>query len=232
MSFEDRLKAIHDSDMCEKLIDEGRQASRRFPLTNVYYLGNDDVPNYTGSKEDSVEAITAAAGEDWVETFLRLSRESKGRGLFNLRMFNQNLKALGDLFQSEHCFPSLGDAGAHVSQIMDAGWASFILSYWVRESGLYTMGEGIRRLTSGPARVLGLKDRGTLAAGMKADINVFNADSVAERQPELVHDFPGGAPRYIQKSIGYKNTIVNGQVTLEDGEHTGVRAGQVLRHGT
>ena len=117
-------------------------------------------------------------------------------------MFNQNLDALADLFRSERAFPSLGDAGAHVSQIMDAGWPSFVLAYWVRERSLYSMGEGVRRLTSGPARVLGLEDRGTLAPGMRADVNVFDADEVAERQPELVHDFPGGAPRYIQRSMG------------------------------
>jgi N-acyl-D-aspartate/D-glutamate deacylase len=128
-------------------------------------------------------------------------------------------------------FPILGDAGAHVSQIMDAGWASFVLSHWVRERGLFTLGEAIRRLTSGPARVLGLKDRGTLAPGMRADVNVLDPAAVAERQPEIVHDFPGGAPRFIQRSRGYRATIVNGRVSIENGEHTGVRAGSVLRHG-
>ena len=113
---------------------------------------------------------------------------------------------------------------------MDAGWTSFILSYWIREAGVYSIGEGIRRMTSGPARVLGLSDRGTLATGMRADINVFDPNTVAERQPELVHDFPGGAPRYIQKSMGYKATLVNGQISVSDGEHTGARAGSVLRH--
>ena len=87
-----------------------------------------------------------------------------------------------------------------------------------------------RRLTSGPARVIGLKDRGTLTPGMRADVNVFDPAKVAKRQPVLVHDFPGGAPRFIQKSMGYKTTIVNGAVTVVDGEHTGARAGQVLRH--
>jgi N-acyl-D-amino-acid deacylase len=91
-------------------------------------------------------------------------------------------------------------------------------------------GEGIRRITSGPARVLGLADRGTLAPGMRADVNVFDLDGVSECQPELVHDFPGGAPRYIQRARGYKATLVNGQINVMDGEHTGVRAGRVLRH--
>ena len=230
-NLEARLAAIRDPETREKLVDEGVNMQRRFPMTNVFYLGDGESPNYTAPPEDNLEALAKANGEHWVETFLRLSDETDGRALFNLRMFNQNLKELGDLFKSDHIFPSLGDAGAHVSQIMDAGWSTFTLSYWIREAGIYSLGEGIRRMTSGPARVLGLKDRGTLKAGLKADINVFDPNKVAERQPVLVHDFPGGAPRYIQKSVGYKTTIVNGEVTLVDGEHTGARAGRVLRHG-
>ena len=77
---------------------------------------------------------------------------------------------------------------------------------------------------------VGLKDRGVLKEGMRADINVFDPLTVSERQPELVHDFPNQAPRYIQKANGFKATIVNGTVSLLDGELTGNRAGQVLRH--
>lgn len=226
-----RVAAIGDPETARALVEEAkREGATPMNMAQVFYLGTGESPNYTAPMDQNLAAIADAAGEHWSETFLRLSRESKGKGLFNLRMFNQNLKALGDLFKSEHCFPSLGDAGAHVSQIMDAGWTSFVLAYWTREIGLYTMGEAIRRLTSGPARVLDLKDRGVLAAGMRADVNVFDADRVAECQPELVHDFPGGAARYIQRSIGYKTTILNGQVNVVDGEHTGVRAGKVLRH--
>ena len=220
-NLDQRLAAIRDPETREKLVDEGLAMQRRFPMTNVFYLGDGESPDYTAPPEDNLEALAKANDEHWVETFLRLSDETDGRALFNLRMFNQSLKELGDLFKSEHIFPSLGDAGAHVSQIMDAGWSTFTLSYWIREAGIYSLGEGIRRMTSGPARVLGLNDRGALKPGLKADINVFDPDKVAERQPVLVHDFPGGAPRYIQKSMGYKTTIVNGEVTLVDGEHTG-----------
>ena len=229
MDLEGRVKAINDDATMAKLISEGKGQNTRFPLKSVFYLGNSATPNYAAGDDQSLHNLAEAANEHWVETFLRISKETNGLGLFNLRMFNQNLKALGDLFKSEHCFPSLGDAGAHVSQIMDAGWASFTIAHWVRETGIYSLAEGVRRLTSGPARVLGLTDRGTIAEGMRADINVFDPDQVAEQQPELVHDFPGGAPRYIQKAFGYKNTLVNGEVSLEDGEHTGTRAGQVLR---
>ncbi|MDE0419625.1 MAG: amidohydrolase family protein [Gammaproteobacteria bacterium] len=229
-NLEERLAAIRDPEMREKLVDEGLAMKRRFPMTNVFYLGDGESPDYTTPPDQNLEAVAEANNEHWVETFLRLSDETDGRALFNLRMFNQSLKELGDLFKSEHIFPSLGDAGAHVSQIMDAGWSTFILSYWIREAGIYSLGEGIRRMTSGPARVLGLNDRGALKPGLRADVNVFDPDKVAERQPVLVHDFPGGAPRYIQKSLGYKTTLVNGEVTLVDGEHTGARAGKVLRH--
>ena len=230
MKLPERLAAIRDAATRAKLVTEGKAAKQRLPLANVFYLGSAESPDYTAAPEENVEAQASAAGEHWVETFLRLSDETDGKALFNLRMFNQSLKELGDLFKSEHIFPSLGDAGAHVSQIMDAGWPSFVLSHWIRDAGLYSLEEGVRRLTSGPARVLGLKDRGVLRPGMKADVNVLDPAAVAERQPELVHDFPGGAPRYIQKSLGYRATIVNGAVTLEHGEHTGERAGKVLRH--
>ncbi|MCZ6620052.1 MAG: amidohydrolase family protein [Gammaproteobacteria bacterium] len=225
-----RLAAINEADTAAKLIEEGKSAKFRFDLNLVFSLGDGATPDYAAPAENNVYAMGKAAGEHFVETFLRISRESAGKGLFNLRMFNQSLTELGDLIQSKHIYPSLGDAGAHVSQIMDAGWCSFVLSYWMREQSLYTLGEGIRRLTSGPARVLNLSDRGTLAVGKRADVNVFDFDRVAECQPELVHDFPGGAPRYIQRSTGYKTTIVNGQVNVVNGEHTGVRAGRVLRH--
>jgi N-acyl-D-aspartate/D-glutamate deacylase len=135
------------------------------------------------------------------------------------------------MFRSRHCFPSLGDAGAHVSQVMDAGWATFMLSYWVRERGFFTMSEAIERMTSRPARVLGLADRGVLAVGKRADVNVFDAARVAERHPEIVHDLPGGARRFNQRATGYKATIVNGEINVLDDEHTGTRAGRVLRHG-
>ena len=226
-----RLAAIQDGDTRAALIEEASQeGATPLPMTQVFYLGAGATPDYTAAPESHLAAMAQAAGEHWSETFLRLSLETGGRALFNFRMFNQNLKALGDLFRNDHIFPGLGDAGAHVSQIMDAGWTSFILSYWVREVGLYSIGEAVRRMTSGPARVVGLKDRGVLRPGMRADVNVLDPDAVAERQPELVHDFPGGAPRYIQKAMGYRTTLVNGQVTVVDGEHTGARAGEVLRH--
>lgn len=230
----DKLAALDDPETGAALLAEAKQNGFKqnlgTPVEQVFYMGSGPSPDYTAGAEKNLVAMAKARGEHWAETFLRMSRETRGKALFTLRMFNPNIDALAHMFRSDHCFPSLGDAGAHVSQVMDAGWATFILSHWVREKGFFTMGEAIRRMTSMPARVMGLKDRGTLAVGMRADVNVFDAAKVAELQPELVHDFPGGAPRFTQRSTGYKATIVNGRINVLDGEHTGVRAGAVLRH--
>ncbi len=227
--FDARLEAINNETFCKALVAEAREpGSCHIPLQRVYFLGLDKTPDHN-SAQNLIE-LSKLASEHWSETFLRLSRESQGHGLFNWRMFSTNLKEQGDLFASEHLIPGLGDVGAHVSQIMDGGWASFILSHYVRETGVFTLPQAIKRMTADPAAVIGLKDRGILKVGMKADINVFNPEEVNELQPVLVNDFPGDAPRYIQKSRGFKATIVNGQVNVLDGEPTGARAGQVLRH--
>ena len=227
--LEGRLEAIHDETFCKALVAEAREPkSCGIPLQKVHFLGLEEIPDHN-SAQNLIE-LSKSAAEHWSETFLRLSRDSKGRGLFNWRMFGGNLKEQGDLFASEHLIPGLGDVGAHVSQIMDAGWASFVLSHYVRETGVFTLPQAIKRMTADPAAVIGLNDRGILKVGMKADINVFNPEEVTELQAVLVHDFPGDAPRYIQRARGFKATLVNGQINVLDGEPTGARAGQVLRH--
>ena len=228
MTLAERVEAISDADTAAKLIEEARlPEGSQLPIDRVFYLGDGESPAYTN--EVSLKQMAKEAGEHWSETFLRLSRESNGKGLFNFRMFSASFREQAGLFKSEHLIPGLGDAGAHVSQIMDAGWSSFMLSHWCRETGFYSVGKVIKKMTSEPARVVGLDDRGLIKEGMRADINVFDLEEVAELQPELVNDFPGGAPRFIQKAKGFKATIVNGELSLLDGELTGDRSGQVLR---
>ncbi len=230
MDLKGRLVSIRDGKTRNMLIKEAADGKESLPYNQVFWLGNGESPNYAAGREMCAAELAKKNNEHPAETFLRLSDESDGKTLFNYRMFNQNLEAAGEMFLSDRIFPGLGDAGAHVSQICDAGWATFVLSHWVRETGLYSLEEGVRRITSAPARIIGLKDRGTLEVGKKADLNIFDGDKVAELQPEIVHDFPGGAPRYIQGSIGYKATIVNGKINFIDGELTGAANGEVLRH--
>jgi N-acyl-D-aspartate/D-glutamate deacylase len=176
--------------------------------------------------------LAEAAGEHPVETWLRIAYETNGKALFHMRLFNVDLDALPDLITKEWAMPGLGDAGAHVSQMIDAGWITFILSHWHRDKGLYSIEEAVRRISAVPASVLGLDDRGTLAVGKRADLNVFDIDRLEERMPEIVHDFPFGAPRFIQRAVGYKATVCNGQVVLRDDELTGERPGRILRRGS
>ena len=227
-----RLAAIRDPDTRRRIVDEVKglgdaaEQARRW-----FYLGDGARPHYTRGLNESLHHLAQAAGEHPVETFLRITDETDGRALFHMRGFNVDLEALEQLITTEWAMPGLGDAGAHVSQMIDSGWSTFILSHWHRDTGVYTLEEALRRMSSVPAGVLGLDDRGVLAVGKRADINVFDVDAVEERMPTLVHDFPFGAPRFIQRAAGYHATVCNGAVVLRDDELTGARAGRVLRNG-
>ena len=166
MDFEARWSAIHDPQFCERLIaDATREDVRAAPPQQVFWMGDDSKPRYTSPEELSLAEMAARAGEHFAETFLRMARESKGKGWFTFRMFNQSIDALRDLLQSPHVFPILGDAGAHVSQIMDAGWASFVLSHWVREEGLFQPRRGDPENDLGARKNPGLKGPGRSERG-------------------------------------------------------------------
>ena len=231
LDFDGRLAAIRDTETRRKLIAEAkeRQAFEQ-RARGSFWLGDGDRPNYTRDSEESLYHMARAAGVHPVEMWLDKMLESDGEALFHVRFFNTDLEALKGFLTLDWMLPGIGDAGAHVSQIMDSGWTSFLLAHWVREQGLFSIEEAVRRMTSASARVLGFADRGALTPGMKADVNVIDLGRVAERQPKLVHDFPGGAPRLIQKAVGYKATVCNGTSILLDDEHTGERAGRVLRN--
>ena len=194
-----------------------------------FWMGDAQRPRYTHQPNESLYHVAQAAAEHPVETWLRISDQTDGKALFHLRAFNTDLEALQKLITMDWAMPGLGDAGAHVSQMIDSGWSTFILSHWHRDTGVYSLQEAIRRISAVPADVLGLDDRGTLAVGKRADINVFDLQRLEERMPKIVHDFPFGAPRFIQRAVGYKATLCNGEVVLRDDELTGARPGRVLR---
>ena len=227
----DRLKLIRDVEFRQKLVNEVKALGEAgiAATQNWFWMGDDARPRYTHTLKQNLPTMAKAAGEHPVETWLRLSDESDGKTLFHLRGFNVNLDSVEQLITTEWAMPGLGDAGAHVSQMIDSGWTTFILSHWHRDSGVYSLQEAVRRISNVPAGVLGLHDRGTLEVGKRADLNVFDIDSLEERMPQIVHDFPFGAPRFIQRAVGYKTTICNGQVILRDDELTGDCGGRILR---
>ena len=129
-------------------------------------------------------------------------------------------------------FLSLSDGGAHCRLICDASTPTFMLTHWTRDrtrGPRFTIEEAVKLQTHDTARLYGLGDRGTLEAGMKADVNVIDYDRLRIGPPRMTYDLPTGAPRLLQKADGYRATLVSGQVTWRDGEPTGARPGVLLR---
>ena len=229
--FDGRLNAIRDADYRQRLIAEVKEQGQPVleGTKRWFWMGDGERPCYTQSLDNSLYAMAQAADEHPVETWLRITDETNGKALFHMRGFNVNLDSLEELITTEWAMPGLGDAGAHVSQMIDSGWSTFILSHWHRDSGVYSLEEAVRRISAVPAGVLGLEDRGVLAVGKRADVNVFDLSRLEERMPEIVNDFPFGAPRFIQRAAGYKATLCNGDFVLRDDELTGAQPGRVLR---
>jgi N-acyl-D-aspartate/D-glutamate deacylase len=130
-----------------------------------------------------------------------------------------------------HTAMTFSDAGAHVSQILDSSIQTHLLAYWVREKQFLTLEEAIRLITSQPAKIWRLHDRGMLAPGYAADVTIFDPDAIAPLMPRVVNDLPGGSRRLVQQAQGYHATIVNGRVFMQEGAATEERAGRLLRAG-
>ena len=149
---------------------------------------------------------------------------------FTLSTFNHRVERMKEILVNRDMLLGLGDGGAHVDMLCDAGYPTFVLGTWVREQGAITLEEGVRRLTSDPADFFGLRDRGRLAPGMAADIAIFDPATVGSgNRGERRYDLPGGAKRMVMPSRGVIHTIVNGESLYEHGQLTEARAGQVLR---
>jgi N-acyl-D-aspartate/D-glutamate deacylase len=128
--------------------------------------------------------------------------------------------------------PSLGDAGAHCTMICDASMPTFLLTYWTRDAAedvRFPVEWAIKRQCADTAAVVGLLDRGVLAPGYRADLNLIDHDALQLGQPEMVADLPAGGKRLVQRPEGYRATIVAGTTVMRDGVDTGARPGQLVR---
>jgi len=146
--------------------------------------------------------------------------------------FNTRVDRMTEILNHKSVLVALGNGGAHVDMLCDcdADYPTYLLGTWVRERQALTLEEGVRRLTSDPAEVLGVRGRGRLAPGLAADVAIFDAARVGStNRGERRFDLPGGAKRMVMPSRGVEYTVVNGVVTWADGKLTGAAAGQVLR---
>ncbi|HTO00753.1 MAG TPA: amidohydrolase family protein [Microthrixaceae bacterium] len=238
LDFPERVSAVSDPSWRRRLIDEaeagpGADEIKMFFATGAASIPGEtaDVPRYDCRPESSLPNIAAARGVSMAEAFLDLCVETDGRVLVYWPLLNQSIDAVGEMLADETVLMGLADAGAHVGQILDASQPTWFLSHWCRETGTFPIERAVQRLTSETADFVGLDGRGRIAPGAFADVNVIDMERLALRMPEFAHDFPGGAGRWTQRADGYDYTIVNGKVSLEDGEHTGEFSGQVLRSG-
>ncbi|HKD69665.1 MAG TPA: amidohydrolase family protein [Candidatus Binataceae bacterium] len=197
----------------------------RFDRVRIDEVGDAALKRMEGKM---VAEIAQERGADALDTFLDLAIEDDLR--IRYAVANRGEDRLGALIRDPRTLVGQADGGAHVDMICMAGYPTHMIGTWVREKELLTLEEGVRRLTSQPADLFGFPERGRLAAGVAADITIFDYDNVGcAKRPESRHDLPGGGLRLVTTSRGVEYTIVNGEVLYQHGQHTGALPGQVLR---
>ncbi len=219
----------------ESAMRAGGMANPNELLYRVFPLGEN--PNYEPDREQSVGGLAEAAGVTPMEMMYDLLLRDGGRELFyqplggyftyNFDFFRKNMQHPNVLF-------GLSDGGAHCGVIADAGMPTFIISYWGRDrvkGEKFPLEFLVRKLTSDTAKAYGLNDRGQLKPGLLADINIIDFENLRLFRPEAIHDLPAGGRRLVQRAQGYRYTLKSGEVTFEDGQHTGALPGSLVRGG-
>jgi N-acyl-D-aspartate/D-glutamate deacylase len=231
--LDEQRAALTDPITRSRLIEEavhgdyGRSIgaeTRKPEWEHIYPMKNSALPPF-----QSIADLASERDETPMEVFIDVALEHDLDIFFIQAAANQDQDVVLELMRHPFAIPTFSDSGAHVTQIMDSSLQSHMLGHWVRNQGAFTLEEAVHRMTQVPASAWGFDDRGVLAVGKAADINVFDAETVAPNLPELRHDLPSGAPRLRQTATGFKATIVNGGVLVEDGEPTGLTPGRLLR---
>ncbi len=229
-----RAAAMREPARRARLLVEDRVRGSSFPLITrlswerMFPFG--DPPDYAPPREASIAAQAAreVRAPEAVALDL-LCAEDGSRFLFAplTNYADYTLGASAECLRHPNALVGLSDGGAHVAFISDASFQTFTLAHWSRHG--FGMEELVRRLTSDPARAMGLSDRGVLRAGLLADLNVIDAAALAIAAPRMAHDLPAGGRRLLQPARGYKATVKRGRVTYRDGVATGVLPGRLLR---
>ena len=238
LSLDERVERMREPNLRaailgERPIDDPRAAFVGMGLDRTFVMG--DPPDYEPAPETSIAALAAERGSDPWELLYDLLLRDDGRELLLrplLGYSNFDHEAIREMILHPTSALGLGDGGAHVGAICDASIETTMLTHWARDR---SRGERlpvelvVRKMTSDTATLYGLGDRGLLAPGYRADVNVIDFDGLTLRRPEMVYDLPGGARRLLQRADGYSTTIVAGVEVMRDGVETGARPGALVR---
>jgi len=243
-SKEEKLAKIQDPELRQRLIEEAEAADKRLQVIqagvggNPKYLivqdvaGHEELEHYVGR---SVGDIGAEEGKHHIEVMLDLSL----KGDLNVEFLGpdkgSNAEFMGEMMNdSDYAIPGVSDGGAHTKFFTGGSYTTDFLSWLVRDENVVSLEEAHYRLSNLPAQAAGFRDRGVLHEGAAADIVVYDLNELSIDPPwigNIEHDLPAGEWRRVQRAIGYKAIIVNGEVTFEDGNCTGATPGRLLRHG-
>ena len=197
--------------------------ARPFPYERIFLFDTVEGPHPT------VAEIARERGVDPVEAMIDLAMERDLERFFIHPVANEDQGAVLEMMRHPRSVVTFSDSGAHVSQIIDSSLQTYFLSHWVRAREAFTLERAVSMLTLVPATYWGFSDRGLIREGMAADLVVFDPDTIGPEMPEVAHDLPAGARRLVQRAHGIAATIVNGEILLRDGKHTGALPGRLLR---
>ena len=228
----EQTQHLRDPELKRKLVEAASQRADRAPIgaepraaayDSIFLMDTAEGPHR------SIAEIARERGVDPVAAMIDLALERDLDRFFLQPIANENQDEALELIKHPRAVVTFSDSGAHVSQIMDASLQTHLLSHWVRAKQALTLEQAVRMLSFVPATLWGFADRGLVREGFAADLVVFDPDTIAPEMPDVVNDLPAGARRLVQKARGIAATVVNGEVVLRDGKHTGALPGRLLR---
>jgi N-acyl-D-amino-acid deacylase len=234
LPVDEKRVALADPAVRAKLRDEASKPSPYNPENGAaldwskFYVSWVALDKNKEFIERSVTEIATMQGKDPLDAFLDLGLEENFKTLFYQRT-GISAEDMGDILNDPIVLPGLSDGGAHVTRRCDSHFSTFLLSYWVRQRQAMSLEAAVRKLTFMGAQIFGLHDRGLIRPGLAGDIVVFDPDAVSPGELEQVTDYPADATRMRRMVDGVDYTIVNGEVLIDHGEHTGALPGRLLR---
>ena len=228
----EQRRRLHDPELRRRLVEASGERDGRRPVGAEAKPADYDWLLVFDSVEGPHRTVAEVARErdqHPAETMIDLAL-ARDLDLFFLQpIANEDQDYALELMRHPRAVVTFSDSGAHVSQLMDSSLQTHLISHWVRRKQAFTLEQAVRMLTLVPATLWGFADRGLVREGMAADLVVFDPGTIAAEMPEVVDDLPAGARRLVQRTRGIAATVVNGEVLLRDGKHTGALPGRLLR---